>query len=589
MPYISQNTQQKRGLFSSSSSSINAPPCVGPLPGGGQAKNGIITVHSIYLSLQKFLREEFECPLCHKLCDDTLLNPEDGNRFCGKCIKDHLAQCNSPGCQQCSVHIATYRACNKDTHFDRIVSDLGISIVFMNLLSDAPSHLRSFIIFSIQLKRLLHDFIVPIKVQLDTDERNKLNLQHQVKNLNQIVGVKRNFVHNAPNPWQFHKSACSINIAPAPNTRRLNVRPPPMDPNTRTFAASALIKLATDSDEDIMARKRLKLSPAMIADASLASAPRQQKNNPPARNAEIPIVGEPPALIGRPRNVVLEKKNTTVQNSSLSRAGIQSPPLPQAEEVLTPGTAAVKGGKKLTKTFDDRFKDLLRFKAEFGNCNVQRSKSGPDQPWHASLGVWCCHIRKSYRLLKEGKTLKKYKITKDDIARLDEVGFDWNPAGKCTFEERFHELMAFKQKNGHCNVPHTRSKEDKHFSLSHWCSRVRRAYRAIKDGKTPKAYRLSDAEFDRLDKAGFDWAYGKQVTFDERFEDLMKFKSEFGHCNVPQTKSRNTRHYSLGMWCCNIRQAYRAIQDGRTPTQYHLSKTEFDRLEKAGFDWSPRY
>jgi hypothetical protein len=37
-------------------------------------------------------------------------------------------------------------------------------------------------------------------------------------------------------------------------------------------------------------------------------------------------------------------------------------------------------------------------------------------------------------------------------------------------------------------------------------------------------------------------------TFDERFKDLMAFKEESGHCNVPYTKSRHDKHHSLGMW-----------------------------------------
>ena len=35
-------------------------------------------------------------------------------------------------------------------------------------------------------------------------------------------------------------------------------------------------------------------------------------------------------------------------------------------------------------------------------------------------------------------------------------------------------------------------------------------------------------------------------TFDERFKDLMAFKAEFGHCNVPKTNSSNNKYSSLG-------------------------------------------
>ena len=64
----------------------------------------------------------------------------------------------------------------------------------------------------------------------------------------------------------------------------------------------------------------------------------------------------------------------------------------------------------------------------------------------------------------------------------------------------------------------------------------------------------------------------------------MAFKAEFGHCNVPQRRSRNDKHYSLGRWCDNLRQSYKAIKDGRSSTT-KLSKANMKRLEKAGFQW----
>ena len=74
------------------------------------------------------------------------------------------------------------------------------------------------------------------------------------------------------------------------------------------------------------------------------------------------------------------------------------------------------------------------------------------------------------------------------------------------------------------------------------------------------------------------------MSFDERFKDLMAFKEEFGHSNVPQTRSRNDKHLSLGKWCSNMRQSYKAIKEGRNPG-HKLSKADIRRLEKAGFKW----
>jgi len=77
-----------------------------------------------------------------------------------------------------------------------------------------------------------------------------------------------------------------------------------------------------------------------------------------------------------------------------------------------------------------------------------------------------------------------------------------------------------------------------------------------------------------------------QKTFDERFKDLMAFKAEIGHCNVLHTRSRNNKHTSLGKWCSDMRQSYKAIKEGGKPKYYKLSKADMKRLENAGFQWN---
>jgi hypothetical protein len=69
---------------------------------------------------------------------------------------------------------------------------------------------------------------------------------------------------------------------------------------------------------------------------------------------------------------------------------------------------------------------------------------------------------------------------------------------------------------------------------------VRESYKSIKEGRSPD-YKLSKADIQRLENAGFVWNLCKKVPFDERLKDLMAFKAEFGHCNVPLTRSRKIR------------------------------------------------
>jgi len=153
-----------------------------------------------------------------------------------------------------------------------------------------------------------------------------------------------------------------------------------------------------------------------------------------------------------------------------------------------------------------------------------------------------------------------------------------------TFDERFKDLMAFKAKFGHCNVPKTTSSNNKYSSLGQWCSEVRMSYKSIKEGgTTTRNYKLSKADMKRLENAGFEWNLLK--TFDERFKDLMAFKAEFGHCNVPRTNSSTNKYLSLGQWCNHVRMSYKAIQVGRGMVRCKLSKADMKRLEKAGFEW----
>jgi len=151
-----------------------------------------------------------------------------------------------------------------------------------------------------------------------------------------------------------------------------------------------------------------------------------------------------------------------------------------------------------------------------------------------------------------------------------------------TFDERFKDLMAFKAKFGHCNVPQTKSSNDKYLSLGLWCGNIRRSYKTNKEGGMPRNNKLTNADMKRLENAGFEWNLYK--TFDERFKDLLAFKAKFGHCNVPQTKSSNNKYTSLGQWCSNIRQSYKAINQGGL-LRCKLSKADIKRLEKAGFEW----
>ena len=129
------------------------------------------------------------------------------------------------------------------------------------------------------------------------------------------------------------------------------------------------------------------------------------------------------------------------------------------------------------------------------------------------------------------------------------------PAPKKSFDDRFNDLMAFKAKYGHCDVPLT----GENATLGKWCSSVlRSAYKKIQNNQTPNM-NLSDENIQRLNDAGFKWSV--KGKFYKRFNDLMSFKAKYGHCDV----FLNGDYISLGQWCSEVRVSYKKIQNNQKP------------------------
>ena len=73
------------------------------------------------------------------------------------------------------------------------------------------------------------------------------------------------------------------------------------------------------------------------------------------------------------------------------------------------------------------------------------------------------------------------------------------------------------------------------------------------------------------------------LNVEGRSEQLLVFRDEFGHCEVPWKYPVGP---SLGQWCISMSNAYNQIQTGRT-TSCDLSQNRIERLEQTGFLWKP--
>ena len=143
-------------------------------------------------------------------------------------------------------------------------------------------------------------------------------------------------------------------------------------------------------------------------------------------------------------------------------------------------------------SFIDRVKALRAYKEKHGHLSVSKEDN-------KSLFYWCAHTRSAQRNPESCKR----KVTADQTAALDAIGFDWRSEScqKISFIDRVEALRAYKEKLGHLSI----SKKDK--SLFYWCSNIRNARN--KPGKG--TMKLTHERIAALDAIGFEWRLSTSV------------------------------------------------------------------------------
>lgn len=167
--------------------------------------------------------------------------------------------------------------------------------------------------------------------------------------------------------------------------------------------------------------------------------------------------------------------------------------------------------------WEDRFAELVAFKAKFGHLHVPRRGE------YEALARWVHSTRTQYR--RKAKML----FENDRIARMQAIGFSWNVpprkvaasksvirkerqgvqnelvAACCrrtSWEDRFAQLAAYKEKYGHVNVSRC-DPENEH--LARWMHSQRTQYRR-------KAKMLWQRDrIRRMEELGFEWKVKRQT------------------------------------------------------------------------------
>jgi len=141
------------------------------------------------------------------------------------------------------------------------------------------------------------------------------------------------------------------------------------------------------------------------------------------------------------------------------------------------------------KQWQAQFEKLVQFKNRNGHCRVPQ-----DFPEDQILSRWVRRQRHQYKKFQDNNP--RSTMTRTRIRQLESIDFIWNYQ-KAAWREKFDDLILFKQRTGHCNVP---SNFPENEALASWVLCQRRQYKRIKKGKTSH---LTEERYKALEALGF--------------------------------------------------------------------------------------
>ena len=226
-----------------------------------------------------------------------------------------------------------------------------------------------------------------------------------------------------------------------------------------------------------------------------------------------------------------------------------------------PGTPR---GTPSARSWNEHFEQLRVFAVQFGHCLVPFKYSA-----NPKLGSWVSKQRSNYKLYQGGKPCR---ITAECIRELESVGFEWEPHS-LSWDVRFEQLREFTAQFGHYLMPQLYSANPK---LGIWVTNQRSRYRLHQEGKPSP---MTAERIRELESIGFEWGTPSAVSWNERFEQLRKFRAQFGHCLVPNRYSADPK---LGRWVSTQRSNYKLYQEGKPS---HMTAERIRKLESVEFKY----
>ncbi len=198
--------------------------------------------------------------------------------------------------------------------------------------------------------------------------------------------------------------------------------------------------------------------------------------------------------------------------------------------------------------WDENFEELKEFVAKHGHSEVAL-----EQGKESKLASWVNNQRAQQTA---------GKLRADRKALLDSEKFEW---GAQTFEikwqEMYERLKQYRAKHGDADVPQ-RWKED--MKLVRW---------VVAQRQRRKGQELSPEQIALLDQLNFTWEIHPRGTWEQTLQELVDYKEEHGHCDVPSGDSNG--------------KLARFVNSMRTQRNKGVLPVErITKLEAIGFAWA---
>ena len=217
-------------------------------------------------------------------------------------------------------------------------------------------------------------------------------------------------------------------------------------------------------------------------------------------------------------------------------------------------------------SWDHNLLKLKQFKEKHGHVDVPHRFREDPSLWHRVNAQ-----RTSYRAYQQNEPSG---MTPQRIEILSSLGFRWNVFHD-SWNERFQQLMTFRDIHLHCNVPKD-YEDDPSFYL--WVQTQRRQYKLLEDGQ---ASSMTETRIQMLESIGFCWNTN-QAAWNERYEELRSYRDVNGHCRVPVLFKENPK---LGGWVSVQRVQYRKMTQGDNS---NMTSDRVKLLNELDFEWSLR-